>query len=57
MKEVELSPEISNIWDKLGLHRGEMYALSLALHLNIGEFLADDKMARVAARMSGLRAI
>jgi predicted nucleic acid-binding protein len=34
-----------------------MYAISLAMHLGIREFLADDKMARVAARMSGLRSI
>ena len=57
VEEVELSPEISNMEDKLGLHRGEMYAISLAMHLGIREFLADDKMARVAARMSGLRSI
>ena len=30
---------------------------ALAMHLNIREFLADDKMARVAARMSGLMSI
>ena len=57
VEEVGLSPEISNMGDKLGLHRGEMYALSLATRLDIKEFLADDKMARVAARMSGLRSI
>jgi len=57
VEEVELSPEISNMGDKLGLHRGEMYAIALAMHLNIKEFLADDKMARVAARMSGLMSI
>ena len=57
VEEVGLSPEISNMGDKLGLHRGEMYALSIAMHLDIREFLADDKMARVAARMSGLRSI
>jgi len=57
VEEVELSPEISNMGDKLGLHRGGLYALSLAVHLNIREFLADDKIARVAARMSGLRSI
>jgi len=57
VEEVELSPEISNMGEKLGLHRGEMYAISLAMHLNIREFLADDKMARVAARMSGLMSI
>ena len=57
VERVELSPEISNVGDKLGLHRGEMYALSLAIRLDIREFLADDKMARVAARMSGLRSI
>ena len=57
VEEVELSPEISNMGEKLGLHRGEMYAISLAMHLDIREFLADDKMARVAARMSGLMSI
>lgn len=57
VEEVELSPEISNMREKLGLHRGEMCAISLAMHLDIMEFLADDKMARVAARMSGLRSI
>ena len=57
VEEVELSPEISNMEDKLGLHRGEMYAISLAMHLGIREFLADDKMARVAARMAGLMSI
>ena len=57
MEEVELSPEISNMGEKLGLHRGEMYAIALAMHLGIREFLADDKMARVAARMSGLMSI
>nr|QNO49852.1 hypothetical protein HMIKAMFF_00012 [Methanosarcinales archaeon ANME-2c ERB4] len=57
VEEVELSPEISNIGEKLGLHRGEMYAISLAMHLGIMEFLVDDKMARVAARMSGLMSI
>ena len=57
VEEVELSPEISNMGEKLGLHRGEMYAISLAMHLGIREFLADDKMARVAARMSGLMSI
>ena len=57
MEEVGLSPEISNIGEKLGLHRGEMYALSLAIRLDIRKFLADDKMARVAARMSRLRSI
>ena len=57
VEEAELSPEIGNMGEKLGLHRGEMYALSLAMHLNIREFLADDKMARVAARMAGLMSI
>lgn len=57
VEEVELSPEISNMGEKLGLHRGEMYAIALAMHLGIREFLADDKMARVAARMSGLMSI
>ncbi|RZN32558.1 MAG: hypothetical protein EF813_11760 [Methanosarcinales archaeon] len=57
MKEVELSPKISNIGDKPGLHKGEICALSLAIRPDIKEFLADDKMARVAARMSGLRSI
>ena len=57
VEEVELSSEIINMGDKLGLHMGEMYALSLAIRLDIREFLADDKMARVAARMSGLRSI
>jgi predicted nucleic acid-binding protein len=34
-----------------------MDALSLAIHLNLKEILADDKIARIAARMLGLRAI
>ncbi|RJS84940.1 hypothetical protein CW713_02030 [Methanophagales archaeon] len=38
-------------------HEGEMYALSLALHKNIKEFLADDKLARVAARIIEIKAI
>jgi predicted nucleic acid-binding protein len=57
LEEAELSPEINSMGEKLGLHKGEMYALSLAMRLNIREFLADDKMARVAARMCGLRSI
>ena len=56
-EDQELSPEINRIGDNIGLHNGEMYALSLAVNMNIIEFLADDKSARVAARILGLRAI
>jgi predicted nucleic acid-binding protein len=56
-KDVEISPEINRIGNNLGLHKGEMYALSLAVNMNLKEFLADDKSARVAARILGLRAI
>lgn len=57
VEDVEISHEINRIGDNLGLHKGEMYALSLAVNMNIKEFLADDKSARVAARILGLRAI
>ncbi len=57
IKNVDMFPEINKIGESLGLHKGEMYALSVALHLNLKEFLADDKLARVAARILGLRAI
>lgn len=57
VEDVELSSEVKEIGGNLGLHEGEMYALSLALHANIKEILVDDKLARVAARIIGLRAI
>jgi len=57
VEDVELSSEVKEMGEKLGLHEGEMYALSLALYKNIKEFLADDKLARVAARIIGLKAI
>jgi predicted nucleic acid-binding protein len=56
-EDVEISPEINRIGENLGLHRGEMYALSVAMRLNLKEFLADDKLARIAARILGLRAV
>lgn len=55
--EVELFSEVIEVSEKLGLHKGEMYALSLALHVDIKEFLADDKLARIAARILGLKGI
>lgn len=55
--EAELSPEVKEVGGKLGLHEGELYALSLALHANIKEILVDDKLARVVARILGLKAI
>lgn len=55
--EAEISLEINNIGEKLGLHKGEMFALSIAVNQNFREFLADDKLARIAARILGLRAI
>jgi predicted nucleic acid-binding protein len=57
VEEVGLSSEVKEIGERLGLHEGEMYALSLALHASIKDFLADDKLARIAARILGLRAI
>ncbi len=57
LKDVEISPELNRLGEKLGLHRGEVYALSVAVHLNLEEFLADDKLARIAAKILGLRAI
>ncbi len=57
LEDVEISPEINRIGEKLGLHKGEMHALSVAMHLNLKEVLADDKLARIAARILGLRAI
>ncbi|VVB84259.1 Uncharacterised protein [uncultured archaeon] len=57
LKDIEISPEINGIGEKLGLHKGERYALSVAMHLDIKEFLADDKLARIAARILNLRAI
>ena len=56
-EDVEISPEINRIGENLGLHRGEMHALSAAMRLNLKEFLADDKLARIAARILGLRAV
>jgi predicted nucleic acid-binding protein len=57
VEEVGLSSEVKEMGERLGLHEGEMYALSLALHASIKDFLADDKLARIAARILGLRAI
>jgi len=57
VKELKLSSEVKEMGENLGLHEGEMYALSLALHANIKEVLADDKLARVTARILGLKAI
>lgn len=57
VEEVVLSSEVKEIGEKLRLHEGEMYAMSLALRANRKELLADDKLARVAARIIGLRAI
>lgn len=56
-KNVEISPEIERLGEKLGLHKGETAALSVAKHLGIKEILADDKLARIAARILGFRAI
>ncbi len=55
--DVEISTKVYEIGEKLGLHKGERYALSVAMKLNIKEILADDKLARMAARILGLRAI
>ena len=57
VEEVGLSSEVKEIGKRLGLHEGEMYALSLALHASVKDFLADDKLARIAARILGLKAI
>jgi predicted nucleic acid-binding protein len=57
VKEVELSSEVKEMGRELGLHEGEIYALSLALHANVKQVLADDKLARVGARILGLQAI
>jgi len=54
---LELFSEVIEVSEKLGLHKGEMYALSLALHVDIKEFLADDKLARIATRILGLKGI
>jgi predicted nucleic acid-binding protein len=56
-KDAEISLEIKRVGEKLGLHKGEMHALSVAMQLHIKEFLADDKLARIAARIMGLKAI
>jgi len=48
VERVELSPEVKEIGEELGLHKGEVYALSLALHIKSKDFLADDKLARIA---------
>ena len=57
VEELKLSSEVKGMGESLGLHEGEMYALSLALHANIKEVLADDKLARIAARILRLKAI
>jgi predicted nucleic acid-binding protein len=57
VEEVGLSSKVKEIGERLGLHEGEMSALSLALHASINDFLADDKLARIAARILGLNAI
>ena len=51
-----ISSEVKEIGKRLELHEGEMYALSLALHASVKDFLADDKLARIAARILELRA-
>jgi predicted nucleic acid-binding protein len=56
-EDMEISTEINRIGENLGLHKGEMQALSVAVSLNLKEFLADDKLARVAARILGLQSI
>jgi predicted nucleic acid-binding protein len=56
-KDGEISTEIKSLGEKLGLHKGETAALSVAKRLDIKEILADDKLARIAARILGLRAI
>ncbi len=56
-KDVEISPEIKRLGEKLGLHKGETAALSVAKHLGLKEIIADDKLARIAARILGLKAI
>ncbi len=50
-------PDIVKLGEKLGLHKGETAALGVAKHLGINEILADYKLARIAARILGLRAI
>lgn len=55
--DAEISHEIMRLGEKLGLHKGETAALGVAKHLGINEILADDKLARIAARILGLRAI
>ncbi len=57
IRDAEISPEIVSLGEKLGLHKGETAALGAAKHLGINEILADDKLARIAARILGLRAI
>lgn len=57
VKDIAVSSEANEIGERLGLHAGEIHALSLALHLNIKEFLADDKLARIAARTLKLKPI
>ncbi len=57
VEEVERSSEVNEVGEGLGLHEGEIYALSLALHANTEDFLADDKLARIAARILGLKAV
>ncbi len=57
VREAKISPEIVSLGEKLGLHKGETAALGITKHLEINEILADDKLARIAARILGLRAI
>lgn len=57
MADADISTEVYEIGEKLGLHKGERYALSVAVKLDIKEILADDKLARMAARILGRRAI
>ena len=56
-RDAENSLDIVKLGEKLGLHKGETAALGVAKHLGINEILADDKLARIAARILGLRAI
>lgn len=56
-KDGGISSEIKRLGEKLGLHNGETAALSVAKGLDIKEILADDKLARMAARILGLKAI
>lgn len=55
VKEVELSSEVKEMGRELGLHEGEIYALSLALHANVKQVLADDKLEELVLEFWGYR--